>query len=202
MPVKDIDAQLEKFKHEKYRKKRVRFYLLLVIAVMLWSFIIGTVVISLQPIDVAQIKGAESTIEVVKEEYGDTYIKNLEGLPTIGYEGHYKSIKTNYLNLVEQEASESSKNKEAVDLVAFVEFVQEDALKTSEDYSLSGTSKEFYKQHTEYVANNGEVYETLITLIESHEEGKGLTEEELNSVIEDLDARMMLFTNYLTTLKR
>ena len=96
-----MDRQLEIFRHKKYRKMRVRFYGLVIFAVALTLTLIGFVVISNQPIDVSNVKHAETAYEVAYAEYGDTYIKTLNNLPTIGYESQYKALKSTYLDLLE-----------------------------------------------------------------------------------------------------
>ena len=72
-----MDKQLEIFRHNKYRKMRVRFYGLSIVAISLLSLLIGIVVISNQPIDVSNVKKAETAYEVAYAEYGDTYINTL-----------------------------------------------------------------------------------------------------------------------------
>lgn len=200
--VTDMDRQLEIFRHKKYRKMRVRFYGLVIFAVALTLTLIGFVVISNQPIDVSNVKNAETAYEVAYAEYGDTYIKTLNNLPTIGYESQYKALKSTYLDLLEDGGSEKDKNKIALDLIVFVEYVQTDAVNTAQRYGLSGVSQQFYEAHQEYMGLNGEVHETLVTLVESHvtPEGK-LSEDKLMSIIKDLDSRIELYTGYLTTLK-
>lgn len=200
--VTDMDKQLEIFRHNKYRKMRVRFYGLSIVAISLLSLLIGIVVISSQPIDVSNVKKAETAYEVAYAEYGDTYINTLNNLPTIGYESQYKALKSTYLDLLEDGGSEKDKNKIALDLIVFVEFVQTDAVKTAKRYGLSGVSQQFYEEHQEYMGLNGEVHETLVTLVESHATPEGkLSEDKLMSIIKDLDSRVELYTGYLTTLK-
>lgn len=198
----NIDKQLEIYRHKKYRKMRIRFYGLVIIAVALISMLIGVVVITNQPIDVSNVRQAETAYEVAYAEYGDTYVNTLNNLPTIGYESQYQALKGTYLDLLEEDGSEKDKNKIALDLIVFVEFAQTEAVKTAQRYGLSGVSRQFYQEHKKYMELNGGVHDKLVTLVESHTSPEGrLEEDQLMEIINDLDDRIELYTGYLTALK-
>lgn len=197
-----MDSQIELYRHKRYRKRRVQFYGLIALAMILFSMIVGIFVISLQPIDVTGIKDAHSALEVAEEEYGEPYINKLINLPTIGYESYYQSLRDTYVGLMKDDGSVKDKNRIAVDLIAFVEYVESDAVQTAESYSLTGKSEEFNKQYGEYKKVNGEVFPILVELVGNHpKDSKGLTDEEVKGYIEDLDKRMEMYVTYLTNLK-
>lgn len=203
MPVTDIDSQLERYRHKKYRKRRIRFYGLVTLSTVLLTIILGLAVISMQPIDVSNIKGADNALTVVQEEYGETYIRKLDNLPTIAYETQYQTLKDSYVGLVKDGGDVKDKDKLAVDLVAFVEYVEVDAVKTAEQYSMKASSKEFYQRHLDYQEEHGDVHETLVVLVDSHRKLLEKTsEEELLTIISGLDERMVMYTDYLTSLKK
>lgn len=197
-----FDKQLEAYRHKKYRRRRLRFYGLIMLAVTLFAVAVGIFVITNQPIDVKYIKESDTALEVARMEYGDTYINTLDNLPTIGYESQYVALKGTYLDLLQDNGSVSDKNKIALDLVVFVEYVQQEAVSTSRKYGLTDVSKNFSEEHTTYLAENGDVYDSLIELVDSHTTTEGrLSDERLADIILDLDARIDLYTGYLTTLK-
>lgn len=197
-----MDKQLEEYRYKKYRNNRVRFYILMGVATVLYASIFVLYLIKKQPIDTTNIEKSGSAIEAVQEEYGERYIKNLENVPTINYESHYKALKGNYIDLIHNSNSQKEKNREALNLIAFVEYVQDDAVNVAQGYSLKGLSLSFYEEHINYIEEHGEVFSYLPELLNSHEsEDKQLSEEELQTMLTDLDNRMELYTEYLTSLK-
>lgn len=191
---------LQKARHKRFRRNRVRFYVLFAVAITLLTTFIGLFFISLQPIDVNSIKDSGSALGVVQEEYGDTYINGLYNIPAISYESNYRSLKEEYIELIESDGSVANKNKVIVDIVALVEFIQRDAEQASLDYGLSGISKEFSTKNEEYLSANGDAYSVLLELVDAHE-SEELVMEDVQDKIEDLDNRVSLYTDYLTDLK-
>lgn len=198
----DIDKQLEAYRYKQYRRKRVRFYILATFTIILGAVLLGVYAISNKPIDVTTVEEADSAIEVAEEEFGDTYIRTLENLPTIGYETQYEALRNTYEELLTDGASEEDKNRVALDLVVFVEFVQRDSEKAAERYGLSGTSRRFYHSNERYLEKYGEVVDILEKLTKHHSKSEeDLEVGEVRLLLRDLDRRMDMYTKYLTSLK-
>lgn len=197
-----MDRQLEAFRHNKYRKNRVRFYALIAFATILASIILGLYVISIQPLDIDNVHASDSAIEVVNAEYGDSYLQTIDNLPTVGYESHYNNLKGEYLRLIGEGAKVSEKDNQALDLLVFIEVVQEEAVETSKDYGVSVVSKKFYQEHLNLMEERGEVFPSLEKLLDGHRTDLGsVSDDEMSVIIKDLDERIELYTTYLTSLK-
>src|SRR5699024_7699694 len=143
-----------------------------------------------------------STIEAVNMEYGTYYLDDVKELPSMGYMTYYGAVKEEYLSALGNDESTGAKDKKALDLLVFVEYVQEDAEDTAYRYASSRASKDFYKANAEYLKENGELITYLKELLEGHQTDNGSVDEErLDAVLKTLDERMDFYTKYLKSLK-
>lgn len=202
MTQMDINEQMEIYRNNLYRRRRLRFYGLILLVIVLSSILLGLFAISKQPIDRTNIDNATSTIEAVNMEYGTYYLDDVKELPSMGYMTYYGAVKEEYLSALDNDESTGAKDKKALDLLVFVEYVQEDAEDTAYRYASSRASKDFYKANAEYLKENGELITYLKELLEGHQTDNGSVDEErLDAVLKTLDERMDFYTKYLKSLK-
>lgn len=168
MVRKRQDKQLEVYYNKLYRKRRVRFYTLLVVVATLIVSLGGLMYIKSLPIDMAEVANKETVQQVMAEEYGAGYVKKLKDISELKYDSYYSNLKHEYDSELEGKSRPKDLDKKALEIAFFVEFVTAKAIKKAETLGYQEYSRDYYQGYKDTVEAEGNEKVLFDRLIEEH----------------------------------
>lgn len=188
MAINDYNKRIEVYHNRKYRRRRVRFYSLLVVVVTLLVTLTGLMYIKNLPIDLESVASKETVRQVMVDEYGVGYIGKLREVSELRYDTYYQGVRGEYLEELNGKARPKDLDKKGLEVAFFVEYVTGKANKKAESYGYQEYSRNYYQNYKNTIEEKGNEKYLFDKLIEEHHKEEASKEvlEEVLGIYDDL----------------